>query len=70
MTKLLDFFRISAPSGVRVPAAEAESTYKKLRTRTFWGVTSAYSLFYICRMAMSVVKQPLIDDGILSAGQL
>ena len=70
MTKILDFFRISAPSDARIPAAEAESTYKKLRSRTFWGVTSAYSLFYVCRMAMSVVKQPLIDGGILTAGQL
>ena len=64
------FFRISAPAASRIPVAEADSAYRKFRARTFWGVISAYSLFYICRMAMSVVKQPLIDEGILTAGQL
>ena len=47
-----------------------EMTYKQLRNRTFWGVTVAYSLYYVCRMSLSVVKQPLIDEGVLSAGQL
>ena len=45
-------------------------TYKSLRNSTFWGVTVAYSLYYVCRMSINVVKQPLIDEGILSAGQL
>ena len=45
-------------------------TYKALRNRTFWGVTVAYSLYYVCRMSINVVKQPLIDEGILTAGQL
>ena len=46
------------------------STYTSLRNKTFWGVTVAYSLYYVCRMSLSVVKQPLIDEGVLSAGQL
>ena len=33
-------------------------------------MTVAYSLYYVCRMSINVVKQPLIDEGILSAGQL
>ncbi|MBO4760412.1 MAG: MFS transporter [Bacteroidales bacterium] len=64
------YFRISKPSAERVPQEEVDSTYKKLRTQTFWGVTVAYSFFYVCRMALSIVKQPLIDDGILSTAQL
>ena len=68
--KFREYFKISAPSPSRIPASEAESTYRKLRSRTFWGVTVAYSFFYVCRMATSVVKQPLIDGGILTAGQL
>ena len=58
------YFRISKPSVGKVPEAEVSRTYRRLRSQTFWGVTVAYSLFYVCRMAMSVVKQPLIDDGI------
>lgn len=64
------YFRISKPSETKVPEGKVSSTYRELRSRTFWGVTVAYSLFYVCRMAMSVVKQPLIDEGILTAGQL
>lgn len=66
----LSFFRISVPSEYKVPEAEIQSTYKRLRARTFWGATAAYSIFYICRMAFSVVKQPIIDSGTLTAGQL
>ena len=30
----------------------------------------AYSLYYVCRMSINVVKQPLIDEGVLTAGEL
>ncbi len=67
---LYSYFRISKPSAAKVPAEQIESTYKSLRNRTFWGATVAYSLYYVCRMTLSVVKQPLIDGGVLTAGQL
>ena len=67
---LYSFYRISKPSRNRLEADKVESSYKTLRNRTFWGVTIAYSLYYVCRMSLSVVKQPLIDEGILTAGQL
>lgn len=64
------FFRISKPRVQKVPAGEVEAAYKRLRSRTFWGVTVAYTLYYVCRMTLGVVKQPLIDGGVLTAGQL
>ncbi|MBQ4299023.1 MAG: MFS transporter, partial [Bacteroidales bacterium] len=64
------YFRISKPSADKVPAEQVDSAYKRLRKRTFWSVTLAYTLYYVCRMTMGIVKQPLIDGGILSAGQL
>lgn len=67
---LYSFYRISKPSGDIVPEEKIDGTYRSLRNRTFWGVTVAYSLYYVCRMSLSVVKQPLIDEGILTAGQL
>ena len=30
----------------------------------------AYSLYYVCRLSLSVVKQPIIDSEVLTAGQL
>lgn len=68
--RFYNYFRISRPSAERLPEAEWDATYKKLRGRTFWGAASAYSLYYICRMTLSVVKQPMIDGGVLTAGQL
>ncbi len=67
---LFSFYRISRPSPQTVEAAAVPSTYRRLRTRTFWGVSLSYSLYYMCRLSLSVVKQPLIDGEILTAGQL
>ena len=67
---LYSFYRISKPSKETVSPEKVKGTYKSLRNRTFWGATIAYSLYYVCRMSINVVKQPLIDEDILSAGQL
>ena len=67
---LYSYFRISKPSDEKVPPEEVDATYKRLRSSTFWGVTVAYTLYYVCRMTLGVVKQPLIDGGVLTAGQL
>ena len=67
---LYTFYRISKPSAEQVEPDKVEASYKSLRSRTFWGATIAYSLYYVCRMSLSVVKQPLIDDGVLTAGEL
>ena len=64
------FFRISKPSQAKVPPEKVDEEYKRLRRNTFWGVTAAYSLYYFCRIALSAVKQPLIDDAGLTTAQL
>ena len=64
------YYRISKPSSEKVPHDQVASEYKSLRNKTFWGAVVAYSLYYVCRMSLSVVKQPLIDEGVLTAGQL
>lgn len=67
---LYTFYRISKPSADKVEPEKVDQTYRSLRRRTFWGATIAYSLYYVCRMSLSVVKQPLIDEGVLTAGEL
>ncbi len=67
---LYSYYRISKPSAETVEPDKVEETYRSLRRRTFWGATTAYSLYYVCRMSLSVVKQPLIDEGVLTAGEL
>ena len=67
---LYSFYRISKPSGDKVAENQIGRTYKILCNKTFWGVTAAYSLFYLCRLSMGVVKKPLIDEGLFSAADL
>ena len=67
---LYTFYRISKPSQERVPEGKVRETYKTLRNKTFWGATAAYSLFYLCRLSMGVVKKPIIDEGLFSASEL
>ena len=67
---LYSFYRISKPSAAKVPPGDEQKIYKSLRNKTFWGATIAYSLYYVCRLSLSVVKQPVIDSELLTAGQL
>ena len=67
---LYKYFRISKPAPDRVPGDRVDAEYRRLRIRTFWGAYVVYSLYYVCRMTLSVVKQPLIDGGVLSASDL
>ena len=67
---LYSYYRISKPSEEKVASDRVGEHYKRLRARTFWGATAAYSLFYLCRLSMGVVKKPLIDEGLFSAAEL
>ena len=66
----IDFYKTSKPSPVMIPAEKQEKTYKKLRIQTFLAGTFGYALYYVCRLSMGVMKQPLIDAGLLNATQL
>ena len=67
---MFDFFKMSAPAAVKVPADKIDKVYKRKRLSTFLSVTFAYALYYVCRLSMGVMKQPLIDAGLLTATQL
>ena len=67
---LYRFYRISKPSEETVSEDKVQDTYRVLRNRTFWGTTAAYSLFYLCRLSMGVVKKPMIDEGLFTAAEL
>ena len=66
----LDFYKMSGPSETKVPAEMVEKTYKKQRIQAFLAGTFGYALYYVCRLSMGVMKQPLIDANLLSATQL
>jgi len=65
-----DFYKTSKPATVMLPAEKQEKTYKSLRFQSFLAGTFGYALYYVCRLSMGVMKQPLIDAGLLNATQL
>ena len=62
----LDFFKAGGPAAVKVPADKVDKTYKRLRFQAFMAGTFGYALYYVCRLSMGVMKQPLIDAGFSS----
>ena len=70
LKNITDFYRISRPSADKVPADQADRKYKRLRFQAFVAATLGYSLYYVCRTSLNVMKQPIIDSGMLDATQL
>ncbi len=70
MASFIDFFRISSPSATKVAPENTDKVWKRARFQSFVAVTLGYALYYVCRMSMGVMKQPLIDAGLLNATQL
>ena len=67
--KILNFYQVSTPSAGKVPAGQVESKWKKMRFQGFVVATLGYSLYYVCRTSFSVMKQPVIDSGVLTASE-
>ncbi|MBO8472939.1 MAG: MFS transporter, partial [Bacteroidetes bacterium] len=67
LKKIRHYYRISGASPDKVAAGHENSKYKRLRMQTFLAAIIGYSIYYICRISLSVVKQPLIDSGTLTA---
>ena len=64
MNRIKEFYRISAPA----PKQEEvrlykKKRYRKLRLQTFAAATIGYSLYYVCRTSLNVMKKPILDSG-------
>ena len=64
------FFKMSGPAAYKVSSDKQDKYYKSLRFQAFLTGTLGYALYYVCRLSMGVMKQPLIDAGLLNATQL
>ena len=68
---ILSFFRKSAPAPHLPKDDDAMiRLYKKLRRQSFIAGTVGYSLYYVCRTSLNVVKKPILESGALDATQL
>lgn len=70
MSRFIDFFAMSAPSAEKIPAEKVDKVYKRERIQAFLAATIGYSLYYVCRTSLNVVKGPIMDSGVLTASQL
>lgn len=68
---IFSYFRKSAPSAPFTGDDAARmKLYKKLRFQSFIAGTVGYSLYYVCRTSLNVVKKPILESGALDATQL
>jgi OPA family sugar phosphate sensor protein UhpC-like MFS transporter len=67
---LLAALRTGSDLPVRGDAAEVDREYRRHRLRIMLAITVGYAIAYTCRLALSVVKKPLLDQGIFTASEL
>lgn len=70
ITAIKSFYRISKPSKVMVEEAQQERKFRIFGFQSFLAGTIGYSLYYVCRTSLNVVKKPIIDSGMIDASQL
>ena len=64
---LLDFFKTRADKPVPEDAAAVKRTYERKRREVFFMLVFGYSFYYVCRLALSFAKKPMIDAGVVDA---
>ena len=66
------FYGISAPAPLRTDLDEQgqKKFHHSLAFQSFVAGTLGYSLYYVCRTSLNVMKKPILDSGMLDATQL
>ena len=70
MHSLLNFFKTGEDRPAIGDRGEIDRLYRRHRLRVLVAITLGYGLVYTCRLALSVVKKPLIDEGIFTPVEL
>ncbi len=66
------FYGISEPAPLRTDLDEQgqKRYHRSLAFQSFVAGTLGYSLYYVCRTSLNVMKKPILDSGMLDATQL
>src|SRR3546814_1205376 len=64
------FFATGADREQIADAGEIGRLFRRHRVRVMLAITLGYGLIYTCRLALGVVKKPLIDAGVFSPHDL
>lgn len=68
--KFKSFYRISKPTPEKSLEELRAQVFRNFGVQSFLAGTIGYSLYYVCRTSLNVVKKPILDDGLLDATQL
>ena len=62
MSRITEFYRISPAAPAREQdEASRDKYYRRLRLQAFVAATLGYSLYYVCRTSLNVMKKPILD---------
>jgi OPA family sugar phosphate sensor protein UhpC-like MFS transporter len=67
---LFRFFATGPDTPLIEDQGRIDRMYKSQRFRILLAITLGYALIYTCRLAIGVVKKPLIDSGVFTPGDL
>ena len=70
MSAFLRFFATGADLPLAHDAATVDALFRRHRLRIMIAITLGYGVIYTCRLALGVVKKPLIDAGIFGPAEL
>lgn len=70
LSALLQFFATGADKPLTYDTATVDALFRRHRLRIMIAITLGYGVIYTCRLALGVVKKPLIDAGIFGPAEL
>jgi len=70
LSAFLRFFATGADQPLAHDAATVDALFRRHRLRIMIAITLGYGVIYTCRLALGVVKKPLIDAGIFGPAEL
>ena len=70
MSSLLRYFATGPDQPQLADAGTIDALYRRHRLRVMLAITLGYGVIYTCRLALGVVKKPLIDAGIFGPADL
>ncbi|MFN0290082.1 MFS transporter [Pedobacter helvus] len=71
LNKLFSFYRpSSAIAETQLNEEERNKYLKRLRWSVFLSATFGYGLYYVCRLCLNVIKNPLVKSGVLTESEL
>jgi MFS transporter, OPA family, sugar phosphate sensor protein UhpC len=70
LNRMLNFFRPDSSILRETDKTKIDSSFKKYRRSVFLSTTLGYTLYYVCRLSINVMKKPILDEKIFTETEL